>query len=189
MKIYFTGSTSQESNKKRYKKIIDIIEKQGHKNINYIYFPTDSKKYKEAEKKLSGKNVYDYQTSLMNKADVLIADISTPSITVGYQIDYAINKKIPTIVIYKKSKDFRLPVVLTHPHFGLLKIEEYNDTDELKSILERALEDIKSGAIKFNFYINLQLHNYLNRRAAHEGASKSDVIRDIIEDEMRKNPY
>lgn len=190
MKIYFTASTSESAKKiEKYRSIIQFLTDLGHVNTNYVHFPKDSPEYLKAEEILRETNVYDYQTSIINKSDVLLADITNPSITVGYQIDYAINRKIPIIAIYKKNKNFRLPVVLTHTHFGLLDIQKYEDSDDLKAILKSSIENIKAGTIKFNFYINLQLHNYLTRRSEAENRSKSDVIREILESEIKQKPY
>lgn len=190
MKIYFTASTSESAKKnEKYSTIIKFLNELGHTNTNYVHFPKNSPEYIKAEEILRETNVYDYQTSIINKSDVLLADITNPSITVGYQIDYAINRKIPIIAIYKKTKNFRLPVVLTHTHFGLLTIEKYDNTDDLKSLLKSSIENIKAGTIKFNFYINLQLHNYLTRRAEAENKNKSDIIREILESEIKHKPY
>lgn len=191
MKIFFTGSTSNlKKDKSKFSEIITIIDSLGHRNTNYIHFPRKSKIYREATHEMKTKKIslYDYCISLINKSDVLIADIATPSMKVGYQVDYALNQKIPSLVLYKKTKGFVLPVVFRHSHYGLLKVREYKSTDDIKGIVNDFFKTVKTGKIKFNFYLSLELHNYLSQRAKKEKKHKSTVVRDILEKEVKNNP-
>lgn len=191
MKVFFTGSTSKlKEDTSKYLYIINYLETLGHVNTNYIHYPENSDKRRSIEDEIIKKQVgvYDYSISLINSSDIVIADITTQSIKVGYQIDYALNKKIPTLVIYKKSKDFVLPIVLQHSHYGLLKTQEYKELEDLKIIIKNYLNNIKTGKIKFNLFINPEIYNYLTRRSLQEGRNKSDIIRDLILKEIKDKP-
>lgn len=191
MKVFFTGSTSNLiEDTKRYDYINDIIMSLKHESTNYIHHPVDSDYRLTVEKSIgtSGLSVYDFVVQLITSSDVLIADITTQSFKVGYQLDYALHNKIPCLVIYKKSEDFVLPIMLHTSRYGLLQVREYESEEEIKDIISEYLNNIVSGKIKFNFFINHRIHNYLNRRSQRDGRNKSDIVRDLIIKEMNENP-
>ncbi len=191
MKVFFTGSTSNlDKDNDRYSYINQLILSLGHENTNYIHHPIESDYRKKVEKEIdgSGLSVYDYVIKLITSSDTMIADITTQSFKVGYQLDYALHNKIPALVIYKKSKDFVLPIMLHTSRYGLLQVKEYESEEEVKEIIKEYLTNILSGKIKFNFYINHRIHNYLNRRSQKEGRNKSDIVRDLILQEINDHP-
>lgn len=191
MKIFFTGSTSKlKQDRSKFEGITDVIESLGHENTNYIHFPPTSRKFREAvkDRKFRKLSLYGYCMHLINNSDILVADITTPSMKVGYQIDYALNRKIPSLVLYKRYKGFVVPVVLRHSYYGLLMVKEYKKIEEIKEIIKNFVVNVKTSSIKFNFYLTLELHNYISRRAETERKNKSDIIREILEKESRSNP-
>ncbi len=188
MNIYFTASTKNMAvDKTRYQKVIDIIESLGHKNSNYVHNYENTSLNKEVEKQLKKKNVYDYQLSMIDKSDLLLADINTQSVTIGYQINYAISKKIPVLVIHKKDDNHVLPVVLTSNHKGLLSIIHYESLDDLESKLSLQIKNLRSGSLKFNFYIDLSQYNFLERESKEKNIPKSELLRKIIQDYINSN--
>jgi hypothetical protein len=191
MKVFFTGSTSNlKEDNDRYDYINNLIMSLGHESTNYIHHPKDSSYRNKVEKSLedSGKNVYDFVIQLITSSDTIIADITTQSIKVGYQLDYALHNKIPALVLYKNSEDFVLPVMLNTSRYGLLQVKEYKNNEDIEVIIRNYLSNIISGKIKFNFYINHRIYNYLNRRAQQEGRNKSDIVRDLLLEEINENP-
>lgn len=191
MKVFFTGSTSNlAEDTRRYDFINSLIMSLKHESTNYIHHPAKSEYRTSVEKEIetSGLSVYDFVVQLITSSDVLIADITTQSFKVGYQLDYALHNKIPCLVIYKNSKDFVLPIMLHTSRYGLLQVKEYNTDEDIKEIVTEYLNNIVSGKIKFNFFINHRIHNYLNRKSQREGRNKSDIVRDLIVKEMNENP-
>lgn len=191
MKVFFTGSTSKLAEDiRRYDYINQLIMSLKHENVNYIHHPENSDYRVSVEKNIekSGLSIYDFVVQLITSSDVLIADITTQSFKVGYQLDYALHNKIPSLVLYKNTKDFVLPIMLHTSRYGLLQVKEYNTDKDIKNIIVDYLNNIVSGKIKFNFFINHRIHNYLNRRSQREGRNKSDIVRDLIIKEMNENP-
>ena len=193
MKVFFTASVSRQNPEKdisKYSMINQIINSLGHENTNYAYYDNSNKYRMDAEEDLRKSNlsVYDYTTRLITSSDTLIVDITTQSFKAGYQLDFALHHKIPALVIYKKWDDFIPPIMLQNNRYGLLQVKEYKSENEIQQIIKDYLDNIISGKIKFNFYINHRIYNYLNRRAKVEGRSKSDIVRDIILKEIGQNP-
>lgn len=182
MLIYFTASTKDIVQKKEeYKRILAIIESLGHKNSNYVHDYANTDLTKNAEKQLKKQNVYDYQLGLIDKSDLLLADINSQSVTIGYQINYALNKKIPVIAIHRKESNHIPPVVLTSDHKGLFTMIEYSSDSDLESKLMEVFKTIRTGSFKFNFYIDLSHYNFLERESIKRGMPKSKVLRYIIQ--------
>jgi nucleoside 2-deoxyribosyltransferase len=192
MKYYFTGSTKHlDEDSQRYAAALKELDSQGFEALNYVHFPVDNPTRKKYEKQLAKKelSVYQLQTSLIDQSDFLIADVSRESITVGYQIDYAIRKKIPVLVLVNKKNEQTIPVMLTNNHFGMLTVEKYSSDEDIKNILKNFTKSVISDRIKFNFFINIPIHNYLTKRAAKENKNKSEILRELILEEIKRKPY
>jgi len=191
MKYYFTGSTKHlDKDAGTYKIIFNKLNSLGYKALNYVHFPVDNHIRVKYEKQLAKKEitVYKLQTSLIDQADILIADVSRESTTVGYQINYVVRKKIPVLVLVNKNSEHTLPVMLLSDHNELLTVEEYETEADIKQILDNYAKSVVSDKIKFNFFINIPIHNYISKRATKENKNKSEIIREIILEEIKRNP-
>lgn len=77
-------------------------------------------------------------TSWLKESDIVIAECSTPSLGVGYELAFAEGIGKPVHVFYGKS-DGRLSAMLAgDPHFG---IHYYQTRDELFALLKRVMEE------------------------------------------------
>jgi nucleoside 2-deoxyribosyltransferase len=64
----------------------------------------DRKFWKERkDKKFSEKEIHDFDLKLLLESDVVVAEISTPSLGVGYEIGRAIERKKPLLCLYNKK--------------------------------------------------------------------------------------
>ena len=100
MKIYVSGSMYGGQQKINiYKKLIDKLEEYGEVLTKQIADPDAIKK----EVFQKDEDIYKDLENKLENADIIIAEVSVPSIGVGYEIGYAskLNKKI--IAIYDKN--------------------------------------------------------------------------------------
>lgn len=100
MKIYVSGSMYGGQQKiDTYKKLVDKLEEYGEVLTKQIADP----KAIENEKYQKDEDIYNDLENKLENADILIAEVSVPSIGVGYEIGYAskLNKKI--VAIYDKN--------------------------------------------------------------------------------------
>lgn len=190
MRYYFSAQTSNISpfTKDRYQSIISLLANMGHENINYVHMPDNNKQKKEAYKVLATNKIsaFDYQINILENSDALICDMTEHSETVGYQIYYAISKKIPVLVLYFKQKgpkEASAPsVIFTGNNKGLLKLATINKHHEIEEAVVSFVNDFVNKPYKFNFFIPLNLYNGLNRLAIENNKTKSELIREAIED-------
>ena len=94
MKIYFAGSIrGGRAGQENYSKIIKYLQKYGEVLTEHI---GEKKLLDSGEKNISDEEIYQRDISLLKKADVFVAEVSSPSLGVGYEIAKAeeLNKDI-----------------------------------------------------------------------------------------------
>ncbi len=110
MKIYFAGSIrGGREYKQIYFQIIKYLEKYGQVLTEHI----GNKHLSElGEKDLSDKLIYERDISWIQEADIIIAEVSTPSLGVGYELRVAeeLNKKI--LCLFKSKNGKRLSAMI-----------------------------------------------------------------------------
>jgi nucleoside 2-deoxyribosyltransferase len=61
----------------------------------------------------SPQHCYKRDIKLLNRADCLIAEVTLPSLGVGYELCYAVEKrKISTLVLYEKKKESKITALI-----------------------------------------------------------------------------
>lgn len=181
MNIYFTCSTSGlETEYKEYKKLIEHIENLGH-TILYSWIDEAYKNLKQ--NKLGDLELY-YQRKVdaISESDVVIAEGSLKSFTVGHQITIALNKAIPVLLLYKISPtDPQEPYAEGIKSRWLHKYSYKNDKQAL-DIIEKFLDTYsgKSKKYRFHLVITQQENKILENIAERTNKTKTQVIRDLI---------
>lgn len=134
MKIYFAGSIKGGREKQeQYKELIRYIgsfgqvltEHVGNENVNI-----------EVEEKFSLKedeHVYIRDVKWIDECDVVVAEVSIPSLGVGYEIAYAESKNKEIICLYDNNSEKSLSYMLSGN--SKLEIIRYNSLEEVKVIL------------------------------------------------------
>jgi 2'-deoxynucleoside 5'-phosphate N-hydrolase len=132
MKIYFAGSIrGGREDKEIYLQIIEYLseygkvltEHVGSQNINDF-----------GESNLSDNQIYNRDISWLQEADVMIAEVSTPSLGVGYEIGKAeeMNKKI--LCLYRSQQEKKLSAMINGS--SNLKVVEYNKTEDMRRAVD-----------------------------------------------------
>ncbi len=130
MKFYFAGSIrAGRQDAQIYAQIINFLKQFGTVLTEHIGNPNLS----ESGENYSEQYIHDRDMEWVLESDMLIAEVTTPSLGVGYEIGRAIEHKIPVICLYKNS-DKKLSVMLTGSKG--VKVIEYTS-------LEQALETLK----------------------------------------------
>lgn len=119
---------------------------------------------------------------VLNTCDCLIADVSFPSISVGYQIYHAVSKNIPTLVLLSREiGSGKVPQVVEAIRSPKLIIRKYT-TLELRGLLANFFKLIKGSKwIKFNCVITPEIYSFLDKGSKKFGISKSEFLRRQLE--------
>jgi len=109
MKIYFAGSVrSGRKNSGIYAQLIDFLTHFGDVLTCHVG-DNDIEKFEE---QFSEKEIHDRDIKSLSEADVVIAEVSTPSLGVGYEIGRAVEAGKPVLCLYNNHADFELSAMI-----------------------------------------------------------------------------
>ncbi|MFA6251074.1 MAG: nucleoside 2-deoxyribosyltransferase [Candidatus Paceibacterota bacterium] len=131
MKIYFAGSIrGGRDDAHIYEKIIELLKNYGEVLTEHIGDKTLSS---QGEDK-SHEYIYKRDIEWLRSADVLVADISTPSVGVGYEIGIAeaLNKKV--LCLYREGSPKPISGMINGDYNLIKKV--YKNIDELPVIIK-----------------------------------------------------
>lgn len=124
LKIYFGGSIKGGRSKvEDYKKIVDYLKTIGTVLDEHVADPN----LQSSGESITSIEIYNRDVSWINECDILIAEVTVPSLGVGYEIGYAesLNKRI--ICLYQNDESISAMIKgnnsITHI--------SYDDVDEL----------------------------------------------------------
>ncbi len=192
MRAHFITSTIElESEIHSYRLIINILKKHGVEltsnwleNAHRRHTLSDS----NAKNELSWSEIYRENINAISRADIVVAEVGQKSFLVGFQVAHALQLKKPILLLSKLEKiDSVLGVSLSE---DIIKYSHYTDSNVEGVIKKFISENSMDGKnIRFNFFITRKLLNYLNWVGLQTGKTKSEIIRDLIQQEMYKSDY
>lgn len=135
MKIYFAGSIrGGRDDQELYSEIIK--ELQNHGEVLSEHFGNkELTSYGDTD--ITEKEIFDRDMNWVRESDVIVAEVSTPSLGVGYELGQSesMNKKI--ICLYREQEGKRLSAMLSGNSF--MKIFTYKNIDDVRYILKNNL--------------------------------------------------
>lgn len=192
MKAHFIGSTvNLGTDIITYRLIISALKNRG------VYLTSDwlEEAYERTIKKNgnslpepSWQEIYRENIDAISRADIIVAEVGKKSFLVGFQVASALQMKKPILLLSKYEKvDSALGVSLNEE---IIKYARYTDSN-VDEIVGAFIEENRKGGkdIRFNFFIDRKLLNYLNWAALKTGEKKSEIIRKLIEKDMNNSDY
>jgi len=183
MKVHFAASTSQILELgDQYSHLCQMVKKMGH-TITRDWLPEAIAMINSGNKDIPREGVYEEVMKAILSCDVVIAEGTTASFSLGHQITLPISKGKPVLFLkyekYKAKKRFTSEFVdgIRNP---LLTVAKYNN-ETLPDILNDFLN--KNGAspvVKFNIVLTKEIENYLNWASYTYKLNKSEFIRKLI---------
>jgi nucleoside 2-deoxyribosyltransferase len=132
MKIYFGGSSAGgRKYLETYQKIVSNLKSTGHQVLTKHVVQPD---VLELEKKFTPEQIYTRDIQWINQCDCLIAEVSNPSLGVGYEICCALRINKPVLCLYRKGI-FLTRMLIGNTSEGLL-VKEYETDSEWETIIE-----------------------------------------------------
>lgn len=124
LKIYFGGSIKGGRSKvEDYKKIVDYLKTIGTVLDEHVADPN----LQASGESITSTEIYNRDVSWINECDILIAEVTVPSLGVGYEIGYAesLNKRI--ICLYQNDESISAMIKGNNSMTHI----SYDDVDEL----------------------------------------------------------
>ena len=136
MKIYFAGSICGGRNDARlYERIIDYIKSYGEVLTEHIGYQSLTEKGDDEESSY----IYRRDIEWLSSSEILIAEVSTPSLGVGYEVAKAVQLKKPVLCLYRPQKGKRLSAMIA----GCPDIlnAEYTSLEEAKKVIDKFIKE------------------------------------------------
>ncbi len=133
MKIYFAGSIrGGRSDQALYHDMISALGKHGTVLTEHIGLATVAAMGEEG---VSDEYIYKRDMDWIREADAVVAEVSTPSLGVGYELAMAetLGKKI--ICLFRPDGDRRLSAMISGA--GVFPIKEYETLEEAEEIFNQ----------------------------------------------------
>ena len=139
MIIYCAGPIKGDTTfQKFYLEIINFVESEGHTPLTELGVEhtrtnplTDIQIYKRDLKWIDGSNI-------------MIAEVSGPSLGVGFEIAYALyHKKMPVLALANNRVE-NVSAMITGCDSNLLTVAKYVEVEELKEIIRLYIKELKT---------------------------------------------
>jgi nucleoside 2-deoxyribosyltransferase len=190
MKAHFiTSRPSLEKDFETLQQILKVIRDSGH-SIAYDWIDGAFKREIEAKTPASDWNaIYKDNLAAIAQADVVIAETTYENFAVGYQVAVAVQQKKPVLLLRHEGADKNAFVTGIDDGWVKHKIYVQKDVD---SIVQDFLaeNDITTKDMRFNFFIDRGIYNYLRWAALKTGKTKAEVLRELVNREIEnKDQY
>lgn len=134
MKIYFAGSIrGGRTDAELYQRMIAYIQRQHTVLTEHVGDLSKSMTEGLANR---DKAIYEQDTAWLRESDLVIAECTTPSLGVGYELAYAEKYQKPVHVFYDKSRTKISAMLSGNSYF---KLHPYRNEEELYRILDEVL--------------------------------------------------
>jgi hypothetical protein len=186
MIVHFT--TSKQDIKVEYEniaKIAGVVKGLGH-TFAREWWDDEYKRAQtgDAVSELDWKKINEENMGALARADVVIIEATGKTFSVGFQLANAIQQKKPTLVLTKNNS--------LSGTFGsgissdFVRFANYDNDEDIAKAIGDFLRDntIDTKDMRFNFFINRPIYNYLRWASFKTGKTKAEILRELVEREI-----
>ena len=183
MKVYFTASLSAKSEYLHfYKDIVTYLSSKGCEvQANQILNATEQMVAEmPKEKRL---HFHEQVISWIHDCDFMVAELSHPSTSVGYEISLALRSGKAVLILYSKGDP---PSLFAVHKDEKIVIENYNK-ENLNKKIDNFIDFVTlHHDLRFTFFITPRIARYLDDISKSLKTPKSVYLRRLIEEDMAK---
>lgn len=140
MKVYLSGAIRGGRQLQNiYQIILDFLQENKHEVLTYH---VAKKNVLELETKQSDTEIFTQDESWLKECDCLIAEVSVPSLGVGYEIAYTLVTKKPVLAIYD-SQLGPISAMISGNTSSLITVFSYNSVPQLLDNISSFLKKIQ----------------------------------------------
>ena len=131
MKVYFAGSIrAGRIDAPVYQAMIEYLSSFGEVLTGHVGDPSLTEKGEDGP---NDRSIYDRDMAWLSTCDLVVAEVSVPSLGVGYELGRAVDLGKPVLCLYK-SESGRLLSAMVAGSPGI-QAAQYSSLDEAKAIL------------------------------------------------------
>lgn len=166
------------------RQLVKFIHEEEHTLAQDWIEPAYTTRLKGSPKSINWNEAYKDSMEYITRADVVIADATIRSFSVGYQVAAAVHMKKPILVLCEKGSDDSF---FASGIDAGVAYKEYTK-ENLKKIIEDFLKenDIQAKDMRFNFFIDRPIYNYLRWASFKTGKTKAEILRELVDREIEK---
>lgn len=177
-----TASSSVQQNKTALIEILKAIKESGGVILeNWV-----KREFAGINKKSLPSQIFSQSRKAIKKSDIIIAECSYPSNSLGANIEYALSLQIPVLCLHLEGKEKNIGKVIAGSGSSLFKISKYSPSDA-KNVIEEFVSILLRKRIKYSIFLNSQQSKYIEylvkKKRSQDGPKssyKSEVVREII---------
>jgi hypothetical protein len=185
MCVYFTASIiGKRKYLDNYQSIIRILASKHYTVISdHIIKTSESQiRLETIEQRL---NFHKKLDQWLQNCDFVVAEVSFPSISVGYEISIAKQNRKPVLLLYNTDT----PPSLFFRYTGENIICEKYTSGTLKEIIEEFISYAGGASdTRYAFFITSKIASYLEKVSKKQKIPKSVYLRHLIERHIREHP-
>lgn len=131
MNIYFSCSiTGGRDDQAIYYEIVRLLQEEGHEIPTAHLASSDLDKL---ERNLEPEDVFKRDISWVRACDAIIAEVSTPSHGVGYEIAEAVNKGKPALCLYRSG--VKISKIISGNTEKNVVVRSYSDLKQMRGLM------------------------------------------------------
>ena len=135
MRIYFACSiTGGRADEPFYQQLVEALQADGHEVPNAMIAGAG---WTRAEDSPDAEEVYGRDVAWIDSSQALVAEVSTPSHGVGYEISYALERGKPVLCLHQPG--VKVSKMLTGNSMPGIQVSEYGDVTEGIEIMRKFL--------------------------------------------------
>lgn len=151
MNIYFAGAIrGGRDDRPWYQEIITYLKQYGIVLTEHI---GDVAVGLDGQKGMTSEEIYNKDMQWLRSADVCVAEISTPSLGVGYELREAEELRLPTLILWNKGLSNLSAMIGGGPYLST-HVVEY-DKREIAVIKDRIDDFMKKHALKTGMDVSI----------------------------------
>lgn len=172
-----------------YKSIIKIIKDLGHEVArDWVTSDSDFIASGRRHSELDWQKLNEANLGALSRAELIIAEATTQSFSVGYLVANAIQQKKPVLVL---TRDNALEgTFISGIDSDFVRLVDYSEgkEDELKKVIAAFIDEntVENKDLRFNFFIDRAIYNYLRWAAFKTGKTKAEILRELVIREIEK---
>ena len=191
MLVHFSGAQWDILNQiDDIRRIIQVIHNEGHSLTRDWVEPTFeiAKKDKDYGNQ-DWKAIYKENLEAIARADVVIFEVTTQSFATGYMAAAALQQK-KSVLLLAKGEEALHGSFVSGMDESLVTSEIYDDSNLEKKVLNFLVNNrIENKDLRFNFFIDRQIYNYLRWASFKTGKTKAEILRDLVQNEIKNQDY
>jgi hypothetical protein len=138
MEIFFAGSIrGGRSDVDVYARFVDLLGRYGDVLTEHV--GTEDVEEREREAGLTDRDIHEQDVTWLGRADVVVAEVTTPSLGVGYEIGRAVAWETPVLCLYRPGGAHELSAMLRgNPAVEVVEYDDPADAEpEIAAFAER----------------------------------------------------